>query len=43
MDNEYINRLNTYNENHCWQYQIRLEKEKEDRKFIRDKFNKQGE
>lgn len=39
MDNEYINRLNTYNENHCWQYQIRLEKEKEDRKFIRDKFN----
>lgn len=39
MENEYLNRLNNYNKNHCWQYEIRLQKEKEDRKFIKNKFN----
>jgi len=38
-NNEYLNRLNNYNENHCWQYDIRLQKEAEDKKFIKDKFN----
>lgn len=39
MENEYLNRLNNYNKNHCWQYEIRLQKEKEDREFIKNKFN----
>lgn len=39
MENEYLNRLNSYNKNHCWQYEIRLQKEKEDREFIKNKFN----
>ena len=38
-NNEYLNRLNNYNKNHCWQYEIRLQKEKEDREFIKNKFN----
>ena len=38
-NNEYLNRLNNYNETHCWQYDIRLQKEAEDKKFIKDKFN----
>lgn len=39
MENEYLNRLNNYNKNHCWQYEMRLQKEKEDREFIKNKFN----
>ena len=35
MENEYLNRLNNYNKNHCWQYEIRLQKEKEDKEFIK--------
>lgn len=37
-DNNYINRLNTYNKEHCWQYEIRLQKELEDRNFINEHF-----
>lgn len=36
---DYLERLNTYNKNHCWQYDIRLSKEKEDREFIKNTFN----
>lgn len=35
----YLNRLNTYDKDHCWQYDIRLQKEEEDRQFIIDKLN----
>ena len=38
VDGEYINRLNTYDKEHCWQYDIRLSKELEDTQFIMDKF-----
>lgn len=38
MENQYLDRLNTYNKDHCWQYEIRLQKEKEDKKFIKDTF-----
>ena len=37
-ENEYLNRLNNYNKDHCWQYEIRLQKEEEDKKFIKDTF-----
>lgn len=37
-ENEYLNRLNNYDKNHCWQYEIRLQKENEDREFIKNKF-----
>lgn len=37
-DNNYINRLNTYDKEHCWQYEIRLQKELEDRNFINEHF-----
>ena len=36
---DYLERLNTYDKNHCWQYDIRLSKEKEDREFIKNTFN----
>lgn len=36
---DYIDRLNTYDKDHCWQYDIRLEKEKEDREYIRNTLN----
>ena len=36
---DYLKRLNTYDKNHCWQYDIRLSKEKEDREFIKNTFN----
>lgn len=39
MEDEYLKRLNTYNKNYCWQYEIRLQKEKEDKEFIKNKFN----
>lgn len=35
---EYLYRLKKYNEPHCWQYDIRLKTEAEDREFIRDRF-----
>ena len=35
----YLDRLNTYDETHCWQYSIRLQEEKEDREFIFEYFN----
>ena len=38
-NNEYLNRLNNYNKEYCWQYEIRLQKEKEDKEFIKTKFN----
>ena len=38
MDNEYLNRLNTYDKQHCWQYEIRLQKEVEDKEFIKEQF-----
>lgn len=38
MDNEYLNRLNTYDKQHCWQYEIRLQKEVEDKEFIKKQF-----
>lgn len=38
MDNEYLERLNTYNKNHCWQYEIRLQQEEADKNFIKEKF-----
>lgn len=37
-ENEYLNRLNNYDKDHCWQYEIRLQKEEEDKKFIKDTF-----
>lgn len=36
---DYLERLNTYDKEHCWQYDIRLSKEKEDREFIKNTFN----
>ena len=39
MKDEYLNRLNNYNNSHCWQYDIRLQKEEEDKNFINQKFN----
>ena len=36
---DYLEILNTYDKNHCWQYDIRLSKEKEDREFIKNTFN----
>ena len=36
---DYLERLNTYDKNHCWQYDIRLSKEKEDREFIKNAFD----
>lgn len=36
---DYLERLNTYDKNHCWQYDIRLSREKEDREFIKNTFN----
>lgn len=36
---DYLERLNTYDKDHCWQYDIRLSKEKEDREFIKNTFN----
>ena len=39
MEDEYLNRLNNYNKSHCWQYEIRLQKEEEDKNFINQKFN----
>ena len=36
---DYLERLNTYNKEHCWQYDIRLSKEQEDREFIKNTFN----
>ena len=38
MEN-YLERLNTYDKDHCWQYDIRLSKEQEDREFIKNTFN----
>ena len=38
-DNEYLNRLNNYDKKYCWQYEIRLQKEKEDKEFIKTVFN----
>lgn len=38
-NNEYLERLNTYNKDYCWQYEIRLKKEQEDKEFIKNKFN----
>ena len=35
MEN-YLERLNTYDKDHCWQYDIRLSKEQEDREYIRN-------
>lgn len=37
-ENEYLNRLKSYDKDHCWQYEIRLQKEKEDKEFIKDTF-----
>lgn len=37
-ENEYLNRLKSYDKDHCWQYEIRLQKEEEDKKFIKDTF-----
>ena len=34
-----LDRLYTYDKNYCWQYNIRLEKESEDRKFILNSFH----
>lgn len=34
----YLDRLNTYNKDHCWQYDIRLAREQEDREFIKNQF-----
>lgn len=36
---DYLERLNTYDKDHCWQYDIRLSKEKEDREFIKNTFD----
>lgn len=36
---DYLERLNTYDKDHCWQYDIRLSKEKEDREFIKNAFD----
>ena len=33
-----MDRLKSYNMNHCWQYEIRLQKESEDRQYIIDTF-----
>lgn len=38
MIEEYLDRLNSYNEDHCWQYDIRLKKEAEDREYIMSTF-----
>lgn len=35
----YLNRLDTYDKNHCWQYDIRLKNEADDRGFILEKFH----
>lgn len=37
--NNYLDRLNTYDKEHCWQYDIRLKNEDEDRQFIYQNFN----
>lgn len=37
-ENEYLNRLKNYDKDHCWQYEIRLQKEKEDAEFIKNTF-----
>ncbi len=37
-ENEYLNRLKSYDKDHCWQYEIRLQKEKEDKEFIKNTF-----
>lgn len=39
IEDLYLERLKTYNESYCWQYNIRLQKEKEDRLFILNNFN----
>lgn len=36
---DYLERLNTYDKSHCWQYDIRLAKEQEDREYIRNTLN----
>lgn len=36
---DYLERLKTYDKDHCWQYDIRLSKEQEDREFIKNTFN----
>ena len=36
---DYLKRLNTYNKDHCWQYDIRLAKEQEDKEYIRNTLN----
>lgn len=36
---EYQERLNNYKEQHCWQYQIRLDNSTKDKQFILDKFS----
>lgn len=38
MEN-YLERLNTYDKDHCWQYDIRLSKEQEDREYIKNTLN----
>lgn len=35
---DYLERLKAYDKNHCWQYDIRLSKEQEDRKYIENTF-----
>lgn len=36
---DHLERLNAYNEDHCWQYDIRLKKEEEDREYIKKTLN----
>jgi hypothetical protein len=38
MDTQ-LDRLTTYDKNHCWQYDIRLQREQEDREYIKNALN----
>ena len=38
MSDIYIDRLKTYSEDHCWQYDIRLHNEEEDKQYIYNQF-----
>lgn len=38
VDDDYLTRLNTYNKDHCWQYDIRLHRQVDDERYIWDKF-----
>lgn len=36
---DFITRLNEYSENHCWQYDVRINKLKDDELYFKNKFN----